>query len=512
MPPVQGTQSPGLRHHPGLPQPSGRSARTYADSDRLALRRAVALGVMTILVPGSAQLMMGNRRVGRAAMRTWLVCWLTALALVGLAIVWQNAFFVLVTSPKLLVLGRLILIGLAIGWVALLVDAWRLSRPMQMSRKYRAAMSGINAALCFASAGSLLFAAHLVGVPSSLISTVFASTTVVEPHDGRYNILLMGTDSGDDRFGMRPDSMTVASIDASTGRAVLIGLPRNLEDVPFPRDSFMHQEFPDGFDCDGCYINSVNTWANDHAAELGVAPPEGGGAAEPTKGQRTPGISATMAAIEQVTGLKLSYYVLINMQGFSDLIDAVGGVDIDVRERTPIGGIDDPIEGWIETGPQRLNGFQALWYARSRKLNNDFSRMGRQKCLMHAMAAEMSPSTVLLKARAIADSSATLLDTDIPASDLNVFMELALRTRTQPISSVSLTPPQVDTSDPDFGAIRRMVADGVRDSERSGDDSTPAPTLVRASLPTVAPPAQAATAVERDPVKANSAADLADAC
>ena len=52
---------------------------------------------------------------------------------------------------------------------------------------------------------------------------------------GRYNILLMGGDAGKDRTGLRPDSMTVASVDAETGRTVLISLPRNLEDVPFPR-------------------------------------------------------------------------------------------------------------------------------------------------------------------------------------------------------------------------------------------------------------------------------------
>ncbi len=65
-------------------------------------------------------------------------------------------------------------------------------------------------------------------------------------------MLLLGGDSGPDRSGLRPDSLTVASIDKDTGRTVLVGLPRNLQDVPFPKGSVMRKEFPDGFDCEGC--------------------------------------------------------------------------------------------------------------------------------------------------------------------------------------------------------------------------------------------------------------------
>ena len=56
----------------------------------------------------------------------------------------------------------------------------------------------------------------------------------------------------------------MASIDAETGRTVLIGLPRNLENFRFAEGSVMDEQFPDGFDCDGCYLNGVSTWAEDH--------------------------------------------------------------------------------------------------------------------------------------------------------------------------------------------------------------------------------------------------------
>ena len=99
-----------------------------------------------------------------------------------------------------------------------------------------------------------------------------------------------------------------------------------------------------------------------------------------------------MGAVEEATGLKLNYYALVNMHGFSKLVDAVGGVTINVKERTAIGGIGSPIRGYIPAGTQKLNGDQTLWYARSRVQNDDWSRMGRQKCVMNAMLQAAQPA------------------------------------------------------------------------------------------------------------------------
>ena len=85
---------------------------------------------------------------------------------------------------------------------------------------------------------------------------------MTDAHDGRYNVLLLGGDSGAGRWGLRPDSMTVASIDAETGRTVLISLPRNMKNFPFVKGSVMREQFPDGFDAD--YLNGVSTWAGDN--------------------------------------------------------------------------------------------------------------------------------------------------------------------------------------------------------------------------------------------------------
>lgn len=471
-----------------------RTSAAREASERIQLRRALTLTLMTLVMPGSAQVVAGNKRVGRIALRIWLGCLAGGALLLLLATTSRSGLFALLTDGRVLTPVRWALIAGAVFWIVLIVDAWRLGQPLRLARRHRMWVAGLNGALCLVTAGVMFFAAHLVSVQTGVLDTVFAASTTSKPTDGRYNVLLMGTDSGKDRSGMRPDSLNVASIDAETGRTVLVGLPRNLEDVPFPSDSFMKEEFPDTFDCEGCYLNAVNTWADDNAAELGAK----------KVGHRTPGIQATVDAVEEITGLELNYYALVNMAGFSDLVDAVGGVTVDVQERTAIGGIGSPIRGYIEPGRKKLTGDQALWYARSRVLNNDFSRMGRQKCVMSAMLRELSPKKVLMNVEKIADSSKTLLDTDIPARDLNVFMDLALKAKAQPISSVSLVPPVIYTGNPDYDKVRSLITKAIDRAE----GRTVAKDGILAARLSVPNDADA----PKDPTKANQSDDLDTAC
>lgn len=467
----------------------GTYSRPADTSARIQFRRALTLMAMTLVMPGSAQLVMGNKRVGRICLRVWLGFLAVGAFVLLLALTSRTGLFSALTNPRLLTLGRWVLIAGAVAWVSLMVDAWRLGRPLEMARRHRLWMTGLNGVLCFVTAGAMFFAAHLVSVQSSFVSTVFASDTVSKPEDGRYNILLLGGDSGPDRSGLRPDSLTVASIDRETGRTVLIGLPRNLQDVPFPRGSVMAKQFPRGFDCDGCELNGVNTWANDHADLFD---------------EKTPGIDATMGAVEEITGLKLNYYALVNMHGFSKLVDAVGGVTVNVKERTAIGGIGSPIRGYIEAGRQKLTGAQTLWYSRSRVQNDDWSRMGRQKCVMNDMLHQLSPKKVLFNVGKIADSSKALLTTNIPQQDLDVFMDLALKAKTQKMSTVSLVPPAIYTGNPDFDKVRRMIDSAIAKAEgRSREKSGMLHSKL--SIPK-------ATDQADDPREANQTSDLDATC
>jgi len=163
----------------------------------------------------------------------------------------------------------------------------------------------------------------------------------------------------------------------------------------------------------------------------------------------------------------------VNLQGFRSLVQAVGGLELNVRDRIPIGGVGGPVTGYIEPGVQRLNGFETLWFARSRESADDYSRMARQKCVMNAMLQQLSPRTVITKFEAIAGASEELISTDLPASELGTFAELAMKARTQPVSSVSFVPPVINTSDPDIDEVHALVQEAVDRSE--GDSSSDGP-------------------------------------
>jgi LCP family protein required for cell wall assembly len=444
MPPVS---SPGLHdRHSQAPR--------FSAGDRAArvrFRRAIALMVMTLVLPGSAQLVAGNALIGRVALRIWfgLVSTVVVTFVIGLAR--HELVFWLVSNTLMLGLLRFALMLAAIGWAALFVDAWRIGQPLTLLMGHRRAVVGVNGILCLSVAGSLLFGAHLVGVQRDFMLTMFGDGKVTGAHDGRYNDLLVGGDSGAGRWGLRPDSMTIASIDAETGRTVLIGLPRNMADFPFRKGSVMHEQFPDGFDCDGCYLNGVSTWAGDNT--------------ELFPDSETPGLDATIMAIEGITGLTINYWSMVNLEGFKDLVDAVGGVTLNVRSPIPVGGLGSDVTGYIQPGVRKLNGHDTLWYARAREGSDDYSRMARQKCVMNAMLKQISPQVALRNFEKIATASSAMISTNIPAGEVDRFISLALKAKGQKVSTLSLVPPMINTAEPDIKLVKRKVAQAIGRAE-----------------------------------------------
>ena len=423
-------------------------------SQRIKLRRAVTFIGMTLLLPGSAQMAAGNKRVGRLALRIWTGL-IALLATVGiLALLWPSGAVAVATSGAIL---RAIQVGLIIaglGWALLLIDAWRISSPPDLARRHRIFLTVANLVLILAVISGLVAAASLFSAQRNLVASVFTGGGDQVAKAGRYNILLMGGDAGKTRVGLRPDSMTVASVDAETGRTVLISLPRNLERVPFPDGSPMHKAYPDGYYCSDrtCMLNAVYTYAMAHR--------------ELYPGVQNPGAEATKEAIEGATGLRINYWVLIDLKGFESLVNAVGGITMDVYRRVPIGGGSSPISGYVEAGKNRhLNGREALWFARSRADSSDYDRMVRQKCVMNAMLNELDPLTVMTKFNKIAAAGEEIMATDIPTSDLSTMVHLALAAKQLPVSSVAFMPPLIMPGHPDFSVIRATVAAKIQRAE-----------------------------------------------
>lgn len=476
---------------------------------RLRFRRALRLCAMSAVAPGSAQLAVGNRWVGRIALTLYV------LLLVGLGyLVWtyrgdRAGIIGLVTDPDVLQVFRIGVGVLAVAWVALFVDAWRLARPLRLTPVRAGVVLLINTALAVGVLGSAVYASRVSTASRDAVKEVFSAETTSPPLSGRYNILLIGSDSGRDRTGIRPDSMTVASIDATSGRTVLISLPRNLQNVPFRESSPMHQLYPFGYNCGSeCLLNAVHT-AAENRSDL-------------YPGAEDPGLEATIDAVEGVTDLTINYYVMVNLKGFRSLVDAVGGVEMDVKTQLAMFGKDDAYkQEYIEPGRQVLDGNEALWYARSRVQSDDYTRMGRQKCLMVSMLDQMSPQKVLLNATDIAKSGAELLSTNMPSEELGEFADLALKARGTKIRSVSLVPPVVSTVTPDFALIQDMIKEAIIETHggdankgETAPEPTPSATTATPTPSVPGPSASPSAGATEDPTQAaaNNAEDLDSAC
>jgi polyisoprenyl-teichoic acid--peptidoglycan teichoic acid transferase len=334
------------------------------------------------------------------------------------------------------------------------VDAWRLANPGEQGRWGRVVSSALTLTVALTIFGGFVAVASMASAQHELTAAVFSGGGDQVAKQGRYNILLLGGDAEEDRVGLRSDSITVASVDADSGRTVLISLPRNLQAVPFSSYSPLHDRFPHGYRCsDGsCILNAVYTYASQHR--------------DLYPGVVNPGAQATKEAVEGATGLKINYWALIDLNGFESLVDSVGGITMDVYRRVPIGGGSTKISGYVEAGRNRhLSGYEALWFARSRSDSSDYDRVLRQKCVMRGMLNQFDPITILMKFNSITAASREVVATDIPASEIGTMIDLALKAKALPVSSVAMMPPLIDPSSPDFDKVRRNVAKKIEASE-----------------------------------------------
>ncbi len=422
-------------------------------------RRAWWLIALTLFVPGSAQLVAGNRKLARVGISATLGFWALIVFMVLLGLINKSWVIWLATLPVLIGILAVTLIAYAVLFAFLALDTLRL---MKLGRLYNRERWITLTAIVLAGVlgtSAIGYAGNMAGVQANFIGSIFNQSGYTSPVDGRYNILLLGADSGRDRFGIRPDSMSVISIDAATGKAVNIGIPRNLQHVSFSAGSPMLTVYPKGWNCGfECLINAIFKDVTDNHEDLYP---------NAVKQGSSPGIEATKEAIEYVTGLKIQSYVMVDMAAFSSLIDALGGIEIDVKQRLPIGGqLDDlsDVKGWIEVGKQRLDGYHALWYARSRHSTSDYDRMKRQHEVEDAVLQQMDPANVLSRFQQIASAGEKLVKTNIPSGMLSQYVDLAIKAKSQGITSITLTPPTVDVVWPNFKEIRKLIQDEFKQS------------------------------------------------
>lgn len=190
-----------------------------------------------------------------------------------------------------------------------------------------------------------------------------------------FYMLLLGTDGRPGEEQYRSDSIILARIDPIEKRAMLISIPRDTKVV---------------FKGSTMKINATHYYDG----------PEG-----------------VVSAVNELCGIKISHYAEINFEGMQQLIDAVGGIDINATE-----GVDDPkhLDIKIEPGQQHMDGPTALTYARARYqyADGDYTRMRHQRQVLGALANkilnELDPGSIVKTI----DSVSKMVLTDLGPSDI----------------------------------------------------------------------------------------------
>lgn len=440
-------------------------------------RRGWWLVALNFLMPGSAQVLAGNRKLGRFGLVTTLLLWAVVILTVLFALLAPIAGLSIITGawlpdwlallrPLPLLLAQGVLLGYAVLWAVLTIDTLRVVRLVKTGRWARFGITLLGIVLLVVSSGSAVYASNVAGTTRETLGSIFELTgPVVPPSDGYYNILLLGADSGQGRDSMRFDSISVVSVNAETGATTITGIPRDMPNFPFS-DGPMQERYPNGHEGHADPACGWGSGINQLRTEVEVC--QDGNALYPdaVANGSAPGIEATKDAAEGILGIQIPYYVFLDMHGFASLVDALGGVDITVEERLPEGGgpayegqpAEEWATGWIEAGPQHMDGDTAQWYARSRYTTDDFDRMKRQRMLQAAILAQFTPQTVLTRFQDVAAAGADIVETDLPQSLIPFLADLALKAKEQPLSTLELTPEGgIDEHEPDFAYIQELI-------------------------------------------------------
>jgi LCP family protein required for cell wall assembly len=447
----------------------------------LEYRRYLRLSATGALIPGVG-LIAAGRRAG------WLVLGVVVAGLgaVGayVARAGRSGLLDAGTDTGTLRLVAVTLMVVAAVWLLVAMTGLRVLEPEGLNGAQRLLAALVVAAVASLVVGPLALAARNSLTQRDLLGSVFAhddqrSLTVPTPAPdedpwadlARVNVLLLGSDSFPGRDGTRTDTVMVASIETTSGETTLFALPRNLEDLPFPEGP-LRNAYPDGFHAEpDSFLYSVYSTVPAHLPEV-------------FEGIEDPGAEALKLGVGEALGMPIHFYVMVNIRGFEALVQAMGGIDIDVPYDIPIGTERDnsadgctEAAGWIRKGDdQHLDGYQALWFARARcgpgPVNNDYERMRRQRCVIGAVAERADPIRMATSFQQIAAATEALVSTDIPQRRVGAFVELGLKVRDAGIRSLPFTNEIVQSADPDYDVMREYVAEALQPAPSA---TSPAP-------------------------------------
>jgi LCP family protein required for cell wall assembly len=375
-------------------------------------KRAWWLVGLNLLIPGSPQVLAGNRRFGRFTLGTTLVFWVLVVGGVLAVLIGGQAVIPILTIPAVL-WGIAVVLGLyGMLWVICAIDTFRLSRLARVAPAVRVGVSLFAIVALVIAGGAAFTGAFTAGITAGILAKVASNTiditgpdgkpVTVGPLTGPVNILLVGDDSGDGNkaYGVRGEALNDVTI-----LIHLSPVSKSVTAVSIPRDLYVAQP------------------------ACGAHP-----ATAPIKFNRAlsrGGLNCVVASASALTGLPIQYAAQVEFDGVVAMSDAVGGVPVCL-----VTGIDDPYSGLVlSAGEHTLQGAQALAFLRTRhglSTGSDLQRISNQQVFLSSLMRTIksantlgNPVKVIALAQAAADNMK--LSTGLAQTSTMVSMALALR-------------------------------------------------------------------------------------
>jgi LCP family protein required for cell wall assembly len=250
------------------------------------------------------------------------------------------------------------------------------------------------------------------------------------PWDGkeRLNVVLVGSDARPGDTSFNTDTLIVVSVEPKTGEVAMFQVPRDMVDVPVPANARRVWG--------STYGGKINSWFTQNRKRADLWP---GGS------DQARGMNALKALLGELYGLDIRYFALVNFTGFQKVVNAMGGVQVNVQ--IPVAESKYPQPGgalkriYIPAGPQHMTGGEALIYARSRHRATDFDRGRRQQRVLLSLREQMNPQAIIANLPELVDALKDSVKTDIKPKDLPKLLSLASSVDTKNIRSFVFAPP-----------------------------------------------------------------------
>jgi LCP family protein required for cell wall assembly len=268
-------------------------------------------------------------------------------------------------------------------------------------------------------AAALIVVLGLIGLCA--VGAMLVPGLLAPGNGGRTNLLLLGIDRrGGSGWAYRTDTILVVTLDSGGGPAGILSIPRDLQ-LPIP-----------GYGEDR--INTANVFGS-----------------RPDDPHAGPAL--LRATIERSFGIPIDGYVMIDFAAFTKIVDALGGIDVEVPKVLHDTRYPDPRPGdpyayktvHFDAGEQHMDGARAIEYARSRMSTSDFDRAKRQQMILLAIRRKALSPAGIVRWPSLAKTVLSSVQTDLKVAELAGLALLAARIDPEELEQVVLEHPLVSS-------------------------------------------------------------------